>query len=246
VHREHPNEKWAVLGNFVPSDETAARALSFFVNISEFFFPQKTLKARELYDQTYFVTCNLSVRRDAVLAAGNFDPTFRVAEDTELGTRLLQRGYRVRYHPDAVAWHEHASFTTDDLIRRAQRYGVADWALFRKHPHLLGTGAGVFGTLSPADELRMQQLVHSNRQAVTTALTALRALDDIDFRAMVHNSKDKGQAAKEAMRQMTQVVPLVYWHHLFETFLKEWRAAKDADVLHSSAPSERTQVVEAS
>src|SRR5712671_3919411 len=243
AHRDNPHEKWAVLGDFIPSDDTASRALSFFVNVSEFFFPQKTLKPHALYDQTYFVTCNLSIRRDAVLAAGNFDPQFRVAEDTELGTRLLQNGYRVRYHPDAIAWHEHARFTTDDLIRRAQRYGVADWALFRKHPHLLGAGAGVFGTLSNADEIRMQQIVDSNREAVATGLIALRALDDIDLRAMVHNSTDKGQAAKDAMRQMAQVVPLVYWHHLFETFLQEWHASKIADVCPAS-PSTRTQLAE--
>jgi monoamine oxidase len=93
----------------------------------------------------------------------------------------------------------------------------------------------------------MQQVVDSNRPAVTTGLAALRGLDDIDFRAMVHSSKDKGQAAKEAMRQMTQVVPLVYWHHLFETFLKEWSASEYANPLHS-APTERTrtQAVEAS
>jgi hypothetical protein len=61
---------------------------------------------------------------------------------------------------------------------------------------------------------------------------------------MVHNSTDKGQAAKDAMRQMTQVVPLVYWHHLFETFLQEWHASKIAD-LSPASESTRTQLAEA-
>jgi len=61
---------------------------------------------------------------------------------------------------------------------------------------------------------------------------------------MVHNSIDKGQAAKDAMRQMTQVVPLVYWHHLFETFLQEWRASKIVDV-NPACQSAPTQLAEA-
>ena len=97
-----------------------------------------------------------------------------------------------------------------------------------------------------ADERRMRELVDSNRESVATALTALRSLDHIDFRVMVHNSKDKGQAAKDAMRHMTRIVPLVYWHHLFETFLKEWNAAQLRPLPHPAERLERTQSVEAS
>src|SRR5262249_32099333 len=125
VHQEHPREKLAVLGEFQPSELCPERALSLWVNTSPFFFPQQTLQAGHLYGSSYFVTCNLSISREAVLAAGNFDSTFRVAEDTELGARLEKMGFRVFYHPLAMATHEHGQFTTEDLLRRGTRYGAA-------------------------------------------------------------------------------------------------------------------------
>jgi len=92
-HRGKPRESWAVLGEFRYSEDVGRRALSLFVNTSVFFFPQGALKPGQICDQAYFVTCNLSVSRQAVLDAGNFDPAFRVAEDTELGTRLARKKY---------------------------------------------------------------------------------------------------------------------------------------------------------
>src|SRR5262249_38497297 len=184
-HLAHPREKWAVLGEFRPSDGVTRRALSFFVNTSAFFFPQKDLKAGDIRDQAFFITCNLSVRRDAVLRAGNFDLAFRVAEDTELGTRLMKQGMRVIYHPAATAWHEHARCTTADLIRRARAYGTADWQLFQKHPQLLGNGASPFGSLSEADRLRMLAHVEEHRPAVASGVAALEQLDAIDFREVL-------------------------------------------------------------
>jgi O-antigen biosynthesis protein len=220
VHRSHPNEKWAVLGEFRASPKCAQHALSFFVNTSTFFFPQHSLKPGQLLDQAYFVTCNLSVRRDAVLAAGNFDPQFRVAEDTELGTRLVERGYRVRYHPAARACHEHANFSTTDLIRRARAYGRADLALFTKHPHLLGKGQSPFGMLTAADLTIMTQRINMQREAVRSAVDGLDALDKIDFLQCFKHLAEQRPQADAVLEQLASVVPMVYWHYLLESFLE--------------------------
>ncbi len=224
-HRSRPGESWAVLGDFRYSEQTAASALCFFVNFSTFFFPQRALKAGQVCDQAYFVTCNLSVSRRAVLAAGNFDPAFRVAEDTELGTRLAQRGVRVVYHPAAVSWHEHTAFTTQDLIRRARSYADADWDLFTKHPHLLGAGTSPFGTLSPADRARIAAEIERNRAAVAQGIIALEALDRTDFRNFFRSPDAQGAAAKHVIEQLGTIVPLVYWHCFFERFLEHWKAS---------------------
>jgi GT2 family glycosyltransferase/SAM-dependent methyltransferase len=226
LHRRRGQEKIAVLGEFRHSRDANQRALSLFVSTTSFFFPQSTLKTDESYDQAYFATCNLSVRRDAVLAAGNFDPQFRVAEDTELGARLVRRGWRVIYHPPAVAVHEHAHFSSGDLLRRAQAYGAANWALFAKHPALLGQGAGPFGRLTPQDQVRIETQVQQYRAAVADGLAALQALDQLDFRLLFRDQANGRHAAEELMRKVAQIVPIVYWHYLFQEFLAQWRAAR--------------------
>jgi Glycosyl transferase family group 2 len=86
------------------------------------------------------VTCNLSVKRDAVLGAGSFDARFRVAEGSDPGLRLSRKGFCVRYVPEAQAVHQHLPFTISDLIRRATTYGENQLAFLRKHPALLGGG----------------------------------------------------------------------------------------------------------
>jgi GT2 family glycosyltransferase/SAM-dependent methyltransferase/glycosyltransferase involved in cell wall biosynthesis len=225
-HRDHSHEKIAVLGEFRYPTTVRGRALTLFVNASAFFFPQSALKPGQFYDQAYFVTCNLSVRRDAVLAAGNFDASFRVAEDTELGTRMAAQGLRVIYQPAAVAWHEHGPFTSEDLVRRAKAYGAANWDLFQKHPRLLGDGAGPFGSLSAQDENRLQTQVDRCGVAVANGLTALQALDGLDFRSLFADQLNGKDNAEELMRQVGQIVPLVYWHFLFESFLERWHEAR--------------------
>jgi O-antigen biosynthesis protein len=222
LHRQSKNKNIAALGKFTASTESAKRALSFFVNRSAFLFPQTSLQVGQLLDQAYFITCNLSVRRDQVLAAGNFDPTFRVAEDTELGARLVGRGIRVVYHPEARADHEHGIFTTADLVRRAKAYGRADWDLFKKHPWLLGTGDGPFGKLTKSDIETLHQRIEQDETAVSAALVALTALDDIDFLPLLH--AEKREAAQEILESLSRLVPMVYWHHLLRSFLEASQA----------------------
>ncbi len=229
VHRRNPREKWAVLGEFKPSMESIHRALSLWVNTSPFFFPQQNLKPGELCGQAYFVTCNLSVRREAVLEAGSFDPQFRVAEDTDLGTRLVQKGFKVKFHPEAGAVHEHGRFTLSDLIRRARNYAAADWKLFQKHPRLLGDGSGPFGRLQQQDLQRIEAYLDTNREAVRSALAALEALEGVDMIPLCQKDADGKTAAEGLLAQLAQVVPLVYWFHLFESFLQVWKEARPQD-----------------
>jgi GT2 family glycosyltransferase/SAM-dependent methyltransferase/glycosyltransferase involved in cell wall biosynthesis len=229
VHRRNPHEKWAVLGEFSPSQESIHRALSLWVNTSPFFFPQQNLKPGELCDQAYFITCNLSIRRDAVLEAGSFDPQFRVAEDTDLGTRLVQRGFKVKFHPEAGAVHEHGHFTLSDLLRRAHNYGVADWRLFEKHPQLLGDGSGPFGRLHKTDFLRIEAYLNEKRSAVEAALAALEALEDVDMIPLCQKDAQGNTVAEGIIAQLAQVVPLVYWYHLFDSFLRVWKEVRQRD-----------------
>jgi GT2 family glycosyltransferase len=226
-HRRNGQQRWAVLGAFVASAECNRRAVSLWINRSTFLFPQNALRPGQSCDAAYFITCNLSIKRRAVLDAGSFDTSLRVAEDTELGTRLAARGYRVKYHPLAAAWHEHASFTTADLLKRAAVYGPVHVELFRKHPKLLGEGTSPFGKLQPADYRRMETYVAEKQTVVEAALCALEALDNIDLIELQRRGELNDAQLRELLGQVAKLVPLVYWHALFASFLKASASAEN-------------------
>ncbi len=59
------------------------------------------------YSRAFFCTCNVSVARESLLAAGRFDEQFHLYgwEDTELGVRLRELGLRAKFAWDAYIWH---------------------------------------------------------------------------------------------------------------------------------------------
>jgi cellulose synthase/poly-beta-1,6-N-acetylglucosamine synthase-like glycosyltransferase len=117
--------------------EARKRALSHFFSIEPFMFPQVAMEEGCPYAYSHFITCNLSIRRSAVLEAGSFDSIYKLSEDTELGLRLHEMGYRVLYHPRAHAWHDHLPYPACNLIRRARVYGADYFYMFKKHPRVM-------------------------------------------------------------------------------------------------------------
>ena len=220
AHQRNPRERLAILGSFLPTEEGNRHALSLWLHGSTFLFPQNSLRSGQLCDAAYFITCNLSIAKEAVLEAGSFDPAFRVGEDTELGIRLAAKKYRVKYHAAAQAWHEHAQFTTEDLLRRARTYGPVHVALFEKHPQLVQRGNSPFGRLFPEDYARMERETIDKRAAVDSALAGLRALDQLDLFELARKQLLDDAQLQQLITQVGQLVPLVYWVTLFESFLQ--------------------------
>lgn len=89
-----------------------------------------------LYPCTHrqFFTGNASLRRDAFLAAGGFDPAFDRAEDVELGYRLDELGMRFIFEPSARVWH-YPIRSLSTWRRTPTRYGRADVAMHRDKGH---------------------------------------------------------------------------------------------------------------
>jgi cellulose synthase/poly-beta-1,6-N-acetylglucosamine synthase-like glycosyltransferase len=83
-------------------------------------------------------TINLAFRREAYDAVGGFDESFGSAEDMDFTWRLTDRGYRLRWVPDAVVLHDFG--TRARQVRRAFFYGKGRCRLYRKHSHrILGS-----------------------------------------------------------------------------------------------------------
>jgi len=97
----------------------------------------------------FFYTSNISLPKEALLAAGLFDEEFAeaVCEDAELGYRLSRNGIRIVYNRRALTYHCHA-VTIEGYIQRQIRQGRAAALLHRKHPELAGI-LGMEKTVSP-------------------------------------------------------------------------------------------------
>jgi GT2 family glycosyltransferase/glycosyltransferase involved in cell wall biosynthesis len=213
-------KKCAVLGDFRYPTEAGKRALTSFLATRPFLFPQVNMQPGFYRESWYFIASNLSVRRAGVLEAGSFDPRFRVAEDTELGARLEQKGYRIRYHPKALAWHDHLIFTIADLIKRARAYAPADLLLFKKHPRLLGSGRGPFGRLDDDWAAKTKDSLDKSRHRVAEFTRAIAHFDTLDFTPLFSIREGEETAAETVMRTFDQIVPQVHWFHLFERLLE--------------------------
>ena len=135
-------------------------------------FPQVSMEAGCPYGYSHFITCNLSVRRDAVVEAGSFDSTYKLSEDTELGIRLQEMGYRVLYHPEAHALHDHLPYPARNLIRRARVYGADYFYMFGRHPRVMKEWAMPVN-LTGMDEpnaIRLLHYVEAHRHEVEGAV----------------------------------------------------------------------------
>ncbi len=113
--------------------------------------------------------------------------------------------------------------------------------LFQKHPQLLGGGESPFGRLAPEDFARIEARIKRDSASVAGAISALEALDRVNLLPFFENAKGERSPADEVLQRLSQIVPLVYWHALFESFLAARdRAVNPLDELTLAAATERS------
>lgn len=220
VQRAYTNIRMAVLGNFQYSSEASRRALTEFLSTREFMFPQAQMHAGSFYNFNHFITCNLSVRRDLVLAVGSFDPEFRVGEDTDLGFRLEGRaGAQVLYHPAAEARHEHLEIGMAAMVARAKAYGPAYLRLFEKYPPLLSAIRlpVAIDQLDGTAVDRVREHLHRRRPEIESAVKALAQYDDIDFNLLSGKLIGNTPAKRAVLDMFAKAIPAVHWFYVLES-----------------------------
>ena len=86
----------------------------------------------------YFYTCNISLARDW-LESEPFatDMRYPILEDVELGYRLKQKGFNLKFLKDAVVFHDHQIDYAGFLQRQYKGGQIAVW-LADKYPSLAG------------------------------------------------------------------------------------------------------------
>jgi cellulose synthase/poly-beta-1,6-N-acetylglucosamine synthase-like glycosyltransferase len=78
--------------------------------------------------------CNMSFRRDALLAIGGFDPVYRAAgDDVDVCWRIQNNGGTIGYHPSALVWH-HRRNSIRMYWKQQRGYGKAEALLEKKWP----------------------------------------------------------------------------------------------------------------
>ncbi len=218
VQRAYPGERWAVLGNFEYPAAARQRALTRYFCVEPFMFPQVSMEEGCPYGYSHFITCNLSVHREAVVDVGSFDSIYKLSEDTEMGIRLFERGYRVLYHPDAHAFHDHLPYPSRNLIRRARVYGADYFYMFGRHPRVMKEWAMPVNLTAMDEEnaVRILSYVEEHRQEVEHAVDAVERWDSVDFEPFL---TDRPDIAATVLGLLRQAVPAIHWFYLFETML---------------------------
>jgi GT2 family glycosyltransferase/glycosyltransferase involved in cell wall biosynthesis len=222
----------AVLGTFEYERAARRRALTHFLSVDPFMFPQMVMNPDCCYGSTHFVTCNLSVRRDLVLAAGNFDPSFRVGEDSDLGIRMSKAGTQILFNPNAHAFHDHLTMSADDIIRRAKAYGPVYLKLLRKHPSLRVAymGTRLSGNFAITDIMQVRASLSTQREQVELMAQSLKQYDQIDFEPFFAKRAEDGTAADLIVKLFRQSIPQLHWFYLFDAFCDAWMQEQNAPV----------------
>ncbi len=86
-------------------------------------------------DLCFLSACNLSIRREVLLAHGGFDEHAPGYEDVELGLRLWKAGVRFHYLPPAVAYELYMKPSGQFLQKRmSKKFARSEIYLSRKYP----------------------------------------------------------------------------------------------------------------
>lgn len=84
----------------------------------------------------YFLSGNLSLRKETIVKAGLFDERFTGYgwEDIELGYRLFKMKIPLLYLPSAINYHHHP-VTYTDMLKRKYELGKSAAYFYKKHPN---------------------------------------------------------------------------------------------------------------
>ena len=90
-----------------------------------------------VHDARFMQTANAFYRKEDLDAVGGFDPAFRHGgEDTDLGLRVLSRGGRGAFAPDALVLHDVHPGTARSLARASATRWTDLPLVLRRHPEM--------------------------------------------------------------------------------------------------------------
>jgi GT2 family glycosyltransferase len=131
VHAHEPRDVWrGVLGRAVWHPRLEQTPLMEWLERGNVLFDYRL--ARDGGCPAVFYASWISVQREALEAVDGFDERFPIpsGEDTEIGIRLFDHGFRIDFHPELLLYHDH-TYELPSLLARIQTKGRG-FALIQK------------------------------------------------------------------------------------------------------------------
>lgn len=199
LHDRDPSA--VVLGRIKPDPEMKLELFErFHADVLER-FASDVISGKLRFRGTNVYTGNLSMKRDAYLRVGGFDPTLGHSEDAELGVRLEKDGATFYLSDEAASIHSSDRDSLAGFRRRAKAYGMYDTRIGRKHPDVLHA--------SPWRYFR--ELSVAMRPLLAFSLAAPAAGEKLATAAVSLSGKlDRAGMNRAALQAMTLVFGLEY------------------------------------
>ncbi len=116
------------------------------------------------------------IRREALLAAGLWDPVYQVSvEDADWCTRMKRAGFRCGYVHRARLWHMVSPTTGGYVAGRTFRTGRSTAIYVRRHAGLAGWTSYLFWSLVALPVALLRELPRRNVRAVLAKYRGLLA-----------------------------------------------------------------------
>jgi glycosyltransferase involved in cell wall biosynthesis len=86
-----------------------------------------------------FGSYNVAIARHVLQATGGFDPAYRRAsgEDNDLSYRIMKKGYRIAFRPQAKVAHYHPE-KLGKYLTEQYRHGFWRAKMYKNHPDMIG------------------------------------------------------------------------------------------------------------
>ena len=120
-NRRYPADNFAILGHVSWSPEVHPTPFMEWLGLDGVLFGFGRLSPGKEVGFQFFYFCNTSIKREFLIREGMFDESFRAYgyEDTELSYRLINKGFRLLYNPQAIGYH-YKRFSYADACRRQE------------------------------------------------------------------------------------------------------------------------------
>jgi glycosyltransferase involved in cell wall biosynthesis len=172
-NKKYPAPSVAILGLVAWSPEVNATPFMEWLGLDCVLFGFSHLSPGSAVKPSYSYFCNTSVKKGFLLEQGIFDEDFRAYgyEDIELGYRLMKKGFRLIYNPDAKG-HHYKRMTFAEVCRRAVVVDAAGKLFAAKVPELAGGELATSGKAS-AGRQALKRLVRLLATVLAPALAPL-------------------------------------------------------------------------
>jgi glycosyltransferase involved in cell wall biosynthesis len=137
IHARHPEPAACGVGRVIWPREWEVDHFMHWLDHGGPQFRYDQVRGRSTVTFKHFYTCNVSLKRAALLEHPFDEEIVYGFEDLELALRLERAGFVFHYDEEALGYHHHRR-SFEDYRRRQFKAGQSLYVAFRNHPDLVG------------------------------------------------------------------------------------------------------------